>query len=224
MSNAIARILTALLLAGIYFFAYYCLPAWVLAYIIGIIGLYIFFVEFLPIAPIIEITPKKNFLRYGILHLSICLAFVILIYWALHHTQLLALTIILASAADIGAYTIGKLCGNHKLAPTISPGKTWEGFIGGWCTTAIVLVGIQTWYKNILSLQLLLWTLLFSLGSTVAGLLGDLYISKLKRAAGIKDTGSILPGHGGLLDRCDSILSITWYIFLYNVLVKYIIP
>lgn len=223
MPNVLARILTSLMLAGMYMFAYCCMASWMLACLIGIIGIYLYCFEFLPIAPERNSNIKYSSIKAkafsdgsGYIHF----AFIILINWALHNKQLLALTIILASTADIGAYTIGKLCGKHKLAPTISPGKTWEGFCGGWIATAMVLIGILIWRGNSISLQLLLWTLLFSLGSTLAGLLGDLYISKLKRAAGIKDTGSILPGHGGLLDRCDSILGITWYVWIYGIVVK----
>ena len=106
---------------------------------------------------------------------------------------------------DSGAYLIGRKIGKHKLAPKISPNKTWEGSIGG-TLAAVVIVGayvffMKPYFKYNFALMLIL-TLVFSIG----GQFGDLIESAFKRHYGVKDSGKILPGHGGILDRFDSLL------------------
>lgn len=106
---------------------------------------------------------------------------------------------------DSGAYLIGRKIGKNKLAPHISPNKTWEGSLGG-SLSAVVIVGaylyfVQAAFPYSFS-TMLLWTLVFSVG----GQLGDLIESAFKRHYGVKDSGKILPGHGGILDRFDSLL------------------
>jgi phosphatidate cytidylyltransferase len=107
-------------------------------------------------------------------------------------------------AADIAAYVIGSLIGRRKLAPRISPGKTWEGTIAGFLAAAIAVwfVGTQVFVPSLPTAVLV--PLAVAVGP--AGLVGDLLESALKRAAGVKDSGTIFPGHGGVLDRIDSLL------------------
>ena len=107
-------------------------------------------------------------------------------------------------AADIGAYAVGSLIGRRKLAPRISPGKTWEGTIAGFAAAALAVwfVGTQVFSPS-LPAEILV-PLALAIGP--AGLCGDLLESALKRQAGVKDSGTILPGHGGVLDRIDSLL------------------
>lgn len=106
---------------------------------------------------------------------------------------------------DSGAYLIGRKLGKHKLAPHVSPNKTWEGSVGG-TLSAVVIVGLYLYFVQdafVYSLPtMLLLTLVFSIG----GQLGDLIESAFKRHYGVKDSGKILPGHGGILDRFDSLL------------------
>ena len=118
--------------------------------------------------------------------------------------------------ADTFAYLVGSAIGRHKLAPRISPGKTWEGGIGaavGGVLTALVVrhLGLPT-----LSLT---HAALLGLGVTVLGTVGDLAESLLKRWAGVKDSGALFPGHGGMLDRLDSLLfgaPVLYYYFLWR--------
>jgi len=103
--------------------------------------------------------------------------------------------------ADSAAYFTGKRFGKRKLAPKISPGKTWEGVFGAWFAVSI--------YGLILciSMSLTYWVIVGLLGITVLSIMGDLLESLIKRQAGVKDSGTLLPGHGGILDRIDGLTS-----------------
>lgn len=106
-------------------------------------------------------------------------------------------------ATDTGAYAVGRLLGSHHMAPAISPGKTWEGFAGGY------LAGIGAAVAIPLALGLEPGPAILALSASAlpgAAVLGDLAESALKRRIGVKDTSTLLPGHGGLLDRMDSLL------------------
>lgn len=118
-------------------------------------------------------------------------------------------------AADIGAYFTGKKLGNGKLMPNVSPNKTIEGFVGGLVSVA-VLVLILNWGFSV-SLSHYPAYLLIAIATAVISAVGDLNESMFKRTAGIKDSGSILPGHGGLLDRIDSLVAAApVFILLYS--------
>lgn len=112
-------------------------------------------------------------------------------------------------SADIGAYFVGRAYGRHKLALAVSPGKTWEGAAGGLVCSVLLatgLVGIVPALRMV-SLSLTDWALLaFALGAI--SIVGDLFESVLKRETGAKDSGTLLPGHGGLLDRIDALLAV----------------
>lgn len=115
----------------------------------------------------------------------------------------LLLALLVTFATDTGAYLTGRSIGAHKMAPSISPNKTWEGAIGGllWAVAVAAALG------SLIELSVPLWQLAM-IGSIVGVVaqLGDLAESSLKRYVGVKDTGTILPGHGGALDRLDSIV------------------
>ena len=115
------------------------------------------------------------------------------------------LLILTVAAADIGAYFAGRRFGQHALAAEISPAKTWEGFWGGMLCVALLATLI--WRNLPLSQLHLGWGSLMVLGLATAGasVVGDLTVSLLKREVGLKDSGSLLPGHGGLMDRLDSV-------------------
>ena len=105
-------------------------------------------------------------------------------------------------ASDTGAYAIGSLLGRHKMAPRISPSKTWEGFAGSIATSAVIGVAAALWCLGAS------WELGLVLGLCIApaATLGDLVESLIKRDAGLKDMSNFLPGHGGFMDRLDSML------------------
>ncbi|HET7738150.1 MAG TPA: phosphatidate cytidylyltransferase, partial [Tepidiformaceae bacterium] len=116
------------------------------------------------------------------------------------------LAILATFAVDTGAYAVGRAIGRHKLAPKISPAKTWEGAVGGYIAGAAAvfglnaLLGLDVATAAILPLALLL---------PPAAMAGDLLESWMKRRMGVKDASGLLPGHGGFLDRLDSILLVT---------------
>lgn len=118
---------------------------------------------------------------------------------------LVVIMVAIVAAADIGAYFAGKSFGKHKMAPQVSPAKTWEGFWGG--VLAVILVGLLLWYlRPAHSAHLgLLSVLAVALATSLASVVGDLAVSMVKRESGTKDSGSMLPGHGGVLDRLDSL-------------------
>jgi len=127
--------------------------------------------------------------------------------------------LVIVWAADIGAYFIGRRFGQTKLAPEVSPGKTWEGFVGGLLAAGLVAGIGAVWLE---------WPAAFMvpMGLCVAAIsvMGDLTVSMFKRSAGLKDSGHLFPGHGGVLDRIDSItaamplfaLGATWMGLLVN--------
>ena len=117
----------------------------------------------------------------------------------------LSLPLVASFATDIGAYFVGRTLGRQKLAPEISPGKTVEGSLGGIAVSFLALALYTGLVREVFPFGLLeLW--LFSLLLSLAAQLGDLVESMLKRYCGVKDSGHFLPGHGGLLDRIDSLL------------------
>jgi phosphatidate cytidylyltransferase len=117
--------------------------------------------------------------------------------------DLLSFFFLVLMGSDTSAYYVGRAIGKHKLAPSISPGKTWEGFAGGLLAGLLMATVAHFWFFRELPLKL---ALPLAAVMVVVGILGDLTESALKRSAGAKDAANILPGHGGLLDRLDSLL------------------
>ena len=110
--------------------------------------------------------------------------------------------------ADIGAYFIGKAFGQRKLVPDVSPGKSWIGFFGGLFTALVIAIVMSLINQNpeILTIHGILF-LIGCIAVAMVSVVGDLSISMFKRNAGVKDSSNLLPGHGGFLDRIDSLLS-----------------
>lgn len=117
---------------------------------------------------------------------------------------LLLLAVVIIALADIGGFFAGKYFGKHKLAPIISPGKTWEGFAGG-LVLEVILVGSLVWFMFGNVSVIGLWLLVISVA--LYSVLGDLFVSMIKRHSGVKDSGQLLPGHGGVLDRIDGVMA-----------------
>ncbi|MCY4172426.1 MAG: phosphatidate cytidylyltransferase [Bacteroidetes bacterium] len=133
--------------------------------------------------------------------------------------EALALTItvlVLVWASDIFAFLAGSFFGNHALAPTISPGKTWEGFLGGVGGAIIAAIFLSFMVDMPLRIVHLM---VLAVVCTLSGAIGDLAESRFKRVAGVKDSGVILPGHGGILDRFDGIIVAAPLAYMYIIFI-----
>jgi phosphatidate cytidylyltransferase len=147
--------------------------------------------------------PRAAMLLLGIVYIFGCWKCAIPVREDFHSRHWLMYALLLNWAGDIGAYYIGRPFGKHKLAPLVSPKKSWEGSIAS-VVTSVLVAGAYLWYFvpglnpfHILGL---------TVAANIAGQFGDLAESVLKRGAGVKDSGGLLPGHGGFLDRVDSTL------------------
>ena len=119
--------------------------------------------------------------------------------------QLLLFVVIAVVAADVGAYFAGRRFGKTKLAPGVSPGKSWEGVLGGLLAVLLASLLFDYWQPGLIGSTFAL--LGVAIAVAMASVLGDLFESLVKRTRGVKDSGSILPGHGGVLDRIDGLLA-----------------
>lgn len=140
-------------------------------------------------------------------------------YSSLDHTFSLEVIFlfILIWSSDSFAYFAGRLFGKHKMAPLISPKKTWEGFAGGVILTLIFSYFIEEYYPDLRGNWMIVGFLV-----AVFAPVGDLVESQLKRTFGVKDSGKIIPGHGGILDRLDSFIICVPIIYLYFILEKFL--
>lgn len=205
MHNALMRLCTGGLLVAT--LAYLILaPLWVTTLLIAAILLLILTTEWPHLAhgwlwlltPVYPVAPfllaillnQNNEYRFMLIFLVVCVA-----------------------THDTGAYVAGKLFGKDKLCPTISPGKTWQGFFGG-CVSVAVLLFFGTLYtaSEISAMSILLVAATIAVVATA----GDLFESWLKRRAGLKDSGFLLPGHGGFLDRFDGMMSCMYLLYFYK--------
>ena len=125
------------------------------------------------------------------------------------------LIFILIWITDTMSFFFGSYFGNTKMKIKVSPNKTWEGFIGGFLSSLIFSIVSFSYIQEIYPF----WkTISLGIFIPVFGLIGDLYQSKLKRMAGVKDSGSILPGHGGVFDRLDSAMGVSYISFLITII------
>jgi phosphatidate cytidylyltransferase len=168
--------------------------------------------------PLLSRSPLEQSLRdgamtlFGVLYLGLTLGMLSMTRLLPQGEWLIFFLLLVTWASDTGAYYVGTLYGRHRLAPTISPKKTVEGLVGGLIAAIIAGYIARWWFLPELSgLDCLILAALL----TIAGLWGDLAESAMKRTVGMKDSGGILPGHGGMLDRLDSLLFATPVFYYY---------
>jgi len=159
-----------------------------------------------------DILDTVRYQLQGLVYIPLLLSFLVLI--RLHPDGMRWIFAILAIvfAGDIGAFYVGSYLGRHKLCPAVSPGKTVEGAVGGLAANAII-GSLLKW----LFFSHLAWgaSLVFFVAIGIVGQIGDLFESELKRSSSIKDSGTILPGHGGMLDRIDALLFVAPVAYLF---------
>ena len=139
----------------------------------------------------------------GLVYIPLFLSFLILIRTDDDGTRWIFMLLCIVAAGDTGAYYTGKSIGRHKLCPWVSPKKTIEGSLGGLAANVLMALMFKL---TLLQHLALLPCVMFALVIGACGQVGDLFASEFKRAAGIKDSGTLLPGHGGFLDRLDALL------------------
>jgi len=150
----------------------------------------------------------------GALYVGATIAHLVLIRSLEDGVALVLAVIVSVWASDVLAYFVGSLIGSHKLAPRISPNKSWEGFAAGMAGTVAVWLALPLVTGISLANGFLV---LMGSVTAIAALAGDLFESRIKREAGVKDSGELLPGHGGVLDRIDSLLLVSlvaYYVLL----------
>ncbi|HTV05316.1 MAG TPA: phosphatidate cytidylyltransferase [Acidobacteriaceae bacterium] len=173
-------------------------------------------------SPLDRVLPDAAFSVFGVLYIGLSLTTLVLLSQQDNGPSLLIFLLFVVWAGDTTALYIGRTWGRRKLAPAISPGKSWEGSIASMCGSLIV-TGLLIWLSVFLQAHgvttlsypgsAIRW-LILAVIINVAAQVGDLVESAIKRGAGVKDSGTLLPGHGGMLDRIDALLlaaPILWY-------------
>ena len=160
--------------------------------------------------PLVEVLPAAGISTSGLLLIAFPLSFAIRLHGAGPQGPVLLLyAVVVVWASDTVAYFVGRAVGKHPLAPQLSPKKTWEGTVSGFLSSMVVALAFMPW----VSVPLVHLVGMAALGN-IGGQVGDLLESGYKRSAGMKDSGSLLPGHGGVLDRIDALIlaiPVVWY-------------
>ncbi|MCS7295400.1 MAG: phosphatidate cytidylyltransferase [Chloroflexota bacterium] len=169
-------------------------------------------------APAKVVGPRKPYrvLAGCILYVGVLGSTVVLVREADHGRAWVILGFLATFTTDTGAYAVGRLLGRHKLAPRISPKKTWEGAIGGYIGGFVAVLVLNGWLDTGVNWQTALH---LAVPFPLAAITGDLFESWMKRRMGVKDASRLLPGHGGFLDRLDSLI-LTFPLLYLFVLVR----
>ena len=176
-------------------------------------------------APLIQVLPDTAQGLFGLIYIAYPLTLIPLLWKQEDGPALVLFLMVCVWSGDIAALYVGRAFGRHKLAPRLSPGKTWEGAIAsiaGSMLAAGVVISIADALtargNTLLHISEPLWqSLLLAVLLNIAAQLGDLLESAIKRGAGVKDSGTMLPGHGGILDRIDALLlaaPVLWFVLL----------
>jgi phosphatidate cytidylyltransferase len=168
--------------------------------------------------PLVEALPSAGISSSAVLLVALPLSFAVRLHGlgvGPNGARLLLFALVITWAADTIAYFVGRAIGKHPLAPHISPKKTWEGSIGSMIGSLLVAYAFSFWITILLPHLLIMAAI-----GNIAGQMGDLLESAYKRSAGVKDSGGLLPGHGGILDRIDALILCIPVIWYYLVLVN----
>jgi phosphatidate cytidylyltransferase len=168
-------------------------------------------------APTRAFGPQKPYRVFAacILYIGLLGSTFVLVREAEHGRSWVILGFLATFTTDTGAYAIGRLFGRHKLAPRISPKKTWEGAVGGYAAGFVAVLVLNDWLNTSVTWRTALH---LAVPFPLAAIAGDLLESWMKRRMGVKDTSRLLPGHGGFLDRLDSLILTFPLLYLFVVL------
>ena len=192
-----------------------CLITWSIALIT--LAVFMSMLLHLTLFPKNVILVKKPLIAFiGIVYVGLFLSYLILIRSGTDGKSWVFFTLILVWCSDTGAYAVGKMIGKNKLFPVISPNKTIEGYLGGLTAILIAAFIAKAFFLKDLPTT---HCILLALGIGVMGQLGDLCESTFKRANNLKNSGNLLPGHGGMLDRIDSLLFVAPFVYYYKILI-----
>lgn len=165
--------------------------------------------------PLVETLPAAGISTSALLLVAFPLTYAVRLHgWGEYGPWLLLFALVITWAGDTGAYFAGRAFGKHALAPHLSPKKTWEGSFAGLAASLIAAVFFQRWLHAPIPYLLGMASV-----ANVAGQAGDLLESAYKRSAGVKDSGDLLPGHGGVLDRIDALIlaiPVVWYYWILS--------
>ncbi len=208
MSEICTRILTGIISGGLFLGAYIYFPL-LFSVILLLVLCFILFLEW----PYLVRPGSLTFWLFTPLYPILPVFCLLYLQWSYRGVnEIIPLyPFLIGWVSDTSSYFLGKFLGYHKICPRISPGKTWEGLVGG-------VLGVITLNFVLLKSSGILFIVLTSVLLSTVAFLGDIFVSYLKRRSKIKDTGIILPGHGGLLDRFDSVffvaLVVTGYLLI----------
>ena len=209
LSENLKRFITGMIIGTFFWIVFFYFQPLLFSLLLGGILLTILVTEW-------NILFKNNkYLFWLLMPIYPILPFALLIYMN-HHEQyhiLLYYLFLLVFSFDTSAYMTGMLFGYHKVAPHISPGKTIEGCIGGFLGTLIIFF-LAIWEEGVYLSNT--FSVFFILGISIIAFFGDIFESILKRQANIKHSGTILPGHGGFLDRFDAVMMVTFFFFIFR--------
>jgi phosphatidate cytidylyltransferase len=218
LSGADVRLRAGVIVLGVGLAAgLYALPAyavvWMLAAFVGTAALVLFDPGEIPAAG-----ARLGIAAFGVFYLGLlCAPMAILQRDAPHGRAWVMLAIALTFGNDTGAYFAGRGLGRHKLYPAVSPAKTVEGGIGGMLAGVLIMFGARATFVPWLTVRDCLFA---ALPAGVIGPIGDLVESLIKRAFGVKDSGKLIPGHGGMLDRIDALLFVSAWLFVYTLYLR----
>lgn len=207
--NAIQRVITAAALGAFFWITFFYCPAYVFSLMLALI------LQIIIVAEWKNIFPISSILFWTILPFYPIAPFCMLIYLngSPEYRILLVYLFMIVFSFDSGSYIIGKIYGKHKIIPSISPGKSWQGALGGYCIATIIFIFITSNYQAAINWQT---TCLLSAIICTIAFAGDIFESYLKRAAHIKDSSNLLPGHGGFLDRFDAVMAVAVFFFFFK--------
>jgi phosphatidate cytidylyltransferase len=213
------RFITAIVVAPISLFAIYA-GGWLFWILMGA-----FFIisqkEWFGLA--MKLPQRMAIYPVGILYLCLCFGAFFLIGNDKNVQALLLLVMVISS--DVGAYFFGKILGGPKMAKSVSPNKTWAGLAGAMLCPALIMAGYDLAFMVDQHAFQSYYVLIYFIAGAFIGLCsqaGDILVSYMKRKAAVKDTGSILPGHGGVLDRIDSLLLASLAFFVIEYALRYV--